>query len=283
MVQRKNEKGGSALHHRERVFQLPDVTGFEASWYFRMDEREYVAYNYPPHMHDALEIYVLLEGDVSFMVEHNLYHLQAGDAIITKPNEIHNCVLNTPGAHKHLCLWFSVQSEALVGDFLQHDFGRNNLISPSRKDKEHLLSLYEKLRAFDEKDGKRYEFSLLLQILETLGKSLSRTLEPQQMPPELRVILSDINDNFLSIKGLDYFTQKHFISQSTLNRLFRTYLHTTPGLYLEAKRLAHSRLLLKKGKSVLAACMESGFSEPSNYIRLFKKRFGITPRQYRES
>ena len=271
------------MHHRERVFQMPDVTGFEASYYFRMEGRESLAYNFPPHMHDALEIYVLLEGDVSFMVEHNLYHLQAGDAIITKPNEIHNCVLNTPGAHKHLCLWFSTSNKALVGDFLDHGFGKANLISPSQSDKELLLELYKKLQECTEKDGKRYEFSLLLQILDALGKNLSRVLEPQKMPPELQTILDDINDNFLCIKGLEYFTEKHFISQSTLNRLFRTYLHTTPGLYLEAKRLAHSRLLLKKGKSVLAACMESGFSEPSNYIRLFKKRFGITPGQYKES
>ena len=283
MEQEKTAKGGRALHHRERVFRMPDVTGFEVSYYFRVDEREYGAYNFPPHMHDALEIYVLLEGDVSFTVEHNLYHLQAGDAIITKPNEIHNCILNAQGAHKHLCLWFSVACEPLLKDFLQHDFGKDNLICPSSEDKKHLLSLYEKLRVSSEKDGKRYEFSLFLQILETLGKSLSCAVAPQQMPAELQVILSDINDNFLSIKSLSYFTEKHFISQSTLNRLFRTYLHTTPGLYLEAKRLAHSRLLLKKGKSVLAACMESGFSEPSNYIRLFKKRFGITPGQYRES
>ena len=262
---------------------MPDVTGFEASYYFRVEEREYVAYNFPPHMHDALEIYVLLEGDVSFMVEHNLYHLQAGDAIITKPNEIHNCILNTPGAHKHLCLWFSLGNRVLIEDFLQHSFGKDNLISPTPQEKAQLLSLYEKLRISSEKDGKRYEFSLFLQILEILGKNLCRAMSPQQMPPELQTILSDINDNFLHIKGLDYFTEKYFISQSTLNRLFRVHLHTTPGLYLEAKRLAHSRLLLKKGKSVLAACMESGFSEPSNYIRLFKKRFGITPGQYRES
>ena len=271
------------MQYRERVFQMPDITGFEASYYFRVDEREYGAYNYPPHMHDALEIYVLLEGDVSFTVEHNLYHMQPGDAIITKPNEIHNCVLNAQGAHKHLCLWFSTQAESLVGDFLRHDFGQNNLISPVKEDKKLLLSLYEKLRTAHAKEGKRYEFLLLLQILDTLGKSLSQALAPQQMPAELQAILADINDNFLSIKGLQYFTDKHFISQSTLNRVFRVYLHTTPGQYLEAKRLAHSRLLLKKGKSVLAACMESGFSEPSNYIRLFKKRFGITPGQYREN
>ena len=44
---------------------------------------------------------------------------------------------------------------------------------------------------------------------------------------------------------------------------------------IESKRLSYSRLLLNSGKSVLVACMESGFPDYSNYIRLFKKRFDI--------
>lgn len=265
-----------------RVLKMTDISGFEANYYCRVGEKR-ISHIFPPHMHDNLEVYVLLEGDASFMVEQSLYHLEPGDAIVTKPNEIHNCVLNSLSVHKHLCFWFSADQGVLLEDFLQHDFGKDNLISPTPEDKEKLYVLYEKLQELNENDGKRYEFSLLLQILELWGKNISCTAPLQQVPAELQSILEDINRNFLIIKNLEYFTEKYFISQSTLNRLFRTHLHTTPGLYLEAKRLAHSRLLLKKGKSVLAACMEAGFSDASNYIRLFKKRFGMTPRQYRDS
>ena len=271
------------MHNRDRALKMPDITGFEANYYFRFEEKVYQPMRFSPHMHDALEIYVLLEGDVSFMVEHKLYHLSPGDAIVTKPNEIHNCILNTTSSHKHACFWFSADNDALLEDFLQHDPGQNNLISPAKEDKKILQSLYKELQNFSEKGGKRYEFSLLLRILDVFGRSLMQPSATQKIPEELQRILEDINCNFLSIKSLDYFTEKHFVSQSTLNRLFRSNLHTTPGLYIEAKRLAYSRLLLKKGKSVLAACMESGFSDASNYIRLFKKRFGMTPRQYRDA
>ena len=54
-------------------------------------------------------------------------------------------------------------------------------------------------------------------------------------------------------------------------------------MYIETKRLSYSRLLLNSGKSVLAACMESGFPDYSNYIRLFKGRFKITPNQYKNA
>ena len=84
------------------------------------------------------------------------------------------------------------------------------------------------------------------------------------------------------MQSLDYFKGKYFVSTSTLNRLFRTYLLTTPMKYIEAKRLAYSRYLLKNGSTVLSACMEAGFSDCSNYIRTFRKRFSITPGQYRE-
>ena len=66
-------------------------------------------------------------------------------------------------------------------------------------------------------------------------------------------------------------------------RLFKEHLNTTPKTYLESKRLVHSQILLKEGKSVLDACMESGFPDYSNYIRLFKRRFGVTPKQYKDS
>ena len=41
-----------------------------------------------------MELYILLEGDVSFVVESSLYKLSAGDAIVTAPNERHYCILN---------------------------------------------------------------------------------------------------------------------------------------------------------------------------------------------
>ena len=83
------------------------------------------------------------------------------------------------------------------------------------------------------------------------------------------------------ISFITLFTRTYFVSQSTLCRMFRKHLQTTPRLYLESKRLAHSRRLLREGKSVLDACYESGFSDYSNYIRLFKRRFSVTPGQYR--
>lgn len=261
---------------------IPGISNYDVKYYFNEENNKYSERSWPFHLHDQLELYILLEGDVSFVVESSLYKLSPGDAIVTKPNEMHNCVLNTLSVHRHICFWFDPSSEFIFGDFLAHDFGKNNLIVPDEASKQRLLNVYKELKiAGDEKDQHK-QFYLTLEMLSIFRRFIFTDAPRQEIPDILKCILDDIDDNFKTIHSLDYFKAKYYISSSTLNRLFRTYLHTTPKMYLESKRLAHSRVLLKSGKSVLAACMESGFSDCSNYIRLFKARFSITPKQYQD-
>ena len=262
-------------------FKIPPISDLGASYYFSANERLCPARIYPYHIHDFVEIYILLEGDVSFAVESSLYKLSAGDAVITKPNEMHNCILNSDSLHKHLCFWFECGSSFLFGDFTAHEFGKNNLISPDAQSKARLSELYAELREASDKNDTHRQFYITLQILYILRKFISVESTPQALPESFNKILGYIDENFTDIGSIEDVISKHYISRSTLNRLFREYLHTTPKKYLESKKLAHSRLLLRQGKSVLDACMESGFSDCSNYIRLFKKHFEVTPRQYK--
>lgn len=272
--------------HREydHILHIPALAELEVTYYFRLNTSVYDARIFPPHVHDHVEFYVLVEGDASFMVENQLYHLRAGDIVLSRPNEMHHCVLNNRSLHKHLCIWFNSKSDYLVRDFI---INRTNIISPNDENKAALLSLYNELEAAGNQNNERLQLSIFLQILDIYSRSmnqnesiLSERLQP--LPEVLHAILDDINENFISIRSLDYFTEKYFISMSTLNRLFKKYLHTSPKLYIESKRLTYSRQLLKQGKSVLSACIDSGFPDYSNYIRLFKNRFGITPKQYKE-
>jgi AraC-like DNA-binding protein len=247
--------------------------------------------NWMPHLHDNIEIYILLEGDVSFAVESSNYKLTPGDAIITKPNEMHNCILNTKSVHRHLCFWFDITSSFIFGDFIKHDFGKGNLIRADEKSKARLLEIYSSLAEATDKNDCYAQFYLTLEMLGILKKfisldneiaeSLSLDNEISEPLSLMKEILLDIDKNFKSIKNLEYFTVKYYLSQSTLYRMFKENLNTTPKLYIETKKLAYSRKLLKSGKNVTEACMESGFSDVSNYIRLFKKRFAVTPKEYR--
>ena len=267
------------MTNRYKTLSVCEPPKLEMEFYYDSTDEQRPARVYPPHVHDCLEIYVLEEGDVSFIVESSSYKLTAGDAIVCKPNEIHNCVLNTTGLHKHFCFWFGRLEQEIFADLINRPFGKENLVCSSPKNKERLLSV---CKAIDTTEGERVRYYRALELIDILCNSKTTTPSLAAIPPVLKCFLEDANENFTEISSLDYFTQKYFLSASTLNRLFKKHLNTTPSLYLETKRLAYSKKLLQAGKSVFDACIQAGFSDYSNYIRLFKKRFGKTPKHYKE-
>lgn len=261
---------------------VPNIEDFNMEYYFHFEKNQVAAKVFPPHVHNTLEFYVLLDGDASFMVEHKLYKLEHGDIIMSRPNEMHNCILNSLSTHAHLCMYFTPTCELVFSPFLSGNFGENNLISPSKEEKTRLYTLYRQLHEATEKSDVRRRFYLTLEILDIFSHNVCKTTTAQILPPVLRDILNDVNKNFRQIHSLAYFTEKYYISASTLSRLFKTYLHTSPKNYLDTKRLACSRTLLKSGYSVTEAAKNAGFPDCSNYIRLFKRTFGVTPRYYQE-
>ena len=264
------------------TLSVPNITNYRVKYYFSHKPVIERAHSFPPHIHDELEVYILLEGDASFIVNNNIYKLTSGDVVISCPNEIHNCILNTNSVHKQLCFWFDPSCEYVFEKFLNLKGEHPHLISPIDEEKAALLSLYTRLEKASENSNSLQQFYLQLNILDILGNNLNNKLSTTTIPQVLQDILDDVANSFTEINCLEFFIEKYQLSQSKLNRIFKKYLNTTPKAYLETKRLAYSRTLLKEeGKSVFDACMQSGFTDYSNYIRSFKKRFGITPNQYK--
>ena len=279
MVKYSGLQGGVCMTHELNVpldFQM------DMKYYLDNDATEKPGKQYPTHIHDTLEIYILFEGDISFMVENSLYKLKPMDMIITKPNEVHNCIINSNTIHKHACFWFDPSNDFLFSALLAHEFGEGNLCTPRPEDAEKIREICLSFeRAAAEQDKKR-QLCLCFELLYYVEKNLgAEAMCAEVLPKLLREILEDIRDNLCHIHTLGYFEEKYFISTSTLHRLFYKYMRVSPKVYLESKRLAYSRLLLERGMSVGEACETAGFSDYSNYIRVFRTRFGMTPLRYR--
>ena len=269
------------MNSQYKTLKIPPIHNFEVEYYYSQEAETREARVFPPHLHDKIEAYVLIEGDASFMVENSLYKMENGDVIITKPNEMHNCILNTNSYHRHMCFWFDSTCSYIFDTLLSHPFGIGNKISPTPENKKRLYEICEQIEKAEEEGKDFRRFYLFLELIDIFNSSVSLTSH-KSLPFLLKEILDDINVNFASIKTLSYFSEKYFVSQSTLNRLFKTHLHTSPKMYLETKRLSQARIYLKEGKSVIHASFLSGFDNYSNFIRLFKKRFDITPKEYKE-
>lgn len=105
----------------------------------------------------------------------------------------------------------------------------------------------------------------------------------RQYPVVLQRMLNHIEDYIelpIFIKHLEFHSQ---MSSASIFRIFRKYFDTTPQKYIISRRLAHAAEVLKNSTVSIAAlsrCCQ--FSTPANFCRAFKKKYGISPKKFRE-
>ena len=237
----------------------------------------------PLHIHNFLEIFLNVSSDISFLVNNNLYPVPEGDAVISRPGDIHMGIFHKAAVQEHICIWIEADFTSPMFSFLRkEDFCP--LFSFDEKTKKELMSLAFSLLDICENEGSELKkASYLLRILTIFEKEASLDAAAQSDIPEpLQRILDDIHENFAEIRSVSDILISHFVSSATLTRWFRQHLHTSPREYLESVRLSNAAVLLSNGYSVTDACMRSGFSDCSHFIVLFKKKFGETPLKYKK-
>ena len=100
---------------------------------------------------------------------------------------------------------------------------------------------------------------------------------------KLEKVESDfIKENFVNEISVKDLAQISHTTVNTLERHFKKYLGVSPYTYIQNCRLAYAVSILEDGGSVLSAAEESGFSDYSHFISLFKKTYGKTPLQYKK-
>ncbi|NRB47271.1 MAG: AraC family transcriptional regulator [Saprospiraceae bacterium] len=92
-----------------------------------------------------------------------------------------------------------------------------------------------------------------------------------------------MEENFgYNLKVEDYAQLCH-MSLSKFKKAFKAYYQTTPAAWLKQRKLDLALHRLRTTNlPINQVSFESGFEDPSHFIRVFKQKHGITPLQYRQ-
>lgn len=235
------------------------------------------------HIHDFFEIYLNLDGDVSFLVEDHVYPIRRGDIIVTAPNEIHRCLYHSDCVHEHFCIW--IRPLPFATDPLRAQFAKNKLLVLPDEEKERIIeACFAFYKSRSEESPRQFvAVKSFFEILDILCADRCNTIEAQSLPSVFSEIIEYISEHYTEPTcNVSHICNIFYLSKSTLCRRFRRYFQTTPSDYIEAKRFSEAKNLLGTGQSVQSACLNSGFSDCSYFIMRFRKRFGITPSQYQK-
>ena len=104
-----------------------------------------------------------------------------------------------------------------------------------------------------------------------------------QYPPLVQRTLTYIDANFSGNLSLHTLASIHSVSESYLSALFhREYGKTITECVMERRMDAAANLLLTTHLQVQTIAQHCGFSDVNYFSKVFKKTYGLTPRQFRE-
>lgn len=229
------------------------------------------------HFHSVYEFYINVEGNLSFLVGNQIHAIDKGDIIVCRPGELHNCIYNGSTIHKYRCLWIYFEPGSEYEKYL-HDANFKQKYSFDQKTNEKINLLFSTFAEcpLTEQKIRLHAFLSLLFENENIAE---QSLAP--VPKHLKNAIEYISKNYAEIKSISDVADHCYISIPTINRLFRKYLSTTPSDFINVAKLSVAKQLLEDGYSVTDACIQSGFSNCSYFITLFRKQYGTTPHKYK--
>lgn len=122
-----------------------------------------------------------------------------------------------------------------------------------------------------------YRLSCLYRLLWQID-SIRSNLPPRYQ--RLLPALSALTDHCEANAPVAHYAQLCGMSEVNFRRLFREYTGCSPIEYRNDRRLEEARNLLRSGEYNVSEAAESvGFSNLSFFIRLYREKFGHTPKQ----
>lgn len=240
------------------------------------------------HAHDFLELYLFLDGSVTYYIEDQVYDLCPGDLLIIPPGRMHRPVIaNERAAYERMVLWveldYIARIDSAAGELQAalRGIGANGYRVPLRGDDLiFAASLFRRIVKM-ERGGVFTSSAIRLYLKDAFEAYSLVEKEARGETAVIPQVIRYLTEHFREPLRLDDLAARFFISKSYLNRHFKAYTNATVYAYLMALRVTHARRMLREGATAAEAGRECGFSDYSTFYKAFKAQTGITPQEFK--
>lgn len=278
----------------EHLQGIHETVDYKEHMNFRLYDND-IAEDYPAHWHTPIEIIMPIENNYTIIVGNNTIKLNPSDIIIICPGVVHT--LKAPATGRRMIFQADITTLRELKEFESI----MNLISPtititsSRMPEVHTIISQKLLDIFDEYNSNHIYLDLsiyakLIDIFTHIGRLDSLLQDILDFKPQMQKeyidhfihICNYITEHCTEDLNLDEVAQLAGFSKYHFTRLFKQFTNITFYKYLTQKRIAVAeQLLINPQLSIAEVALQSGFSNQSAFIRMFKLIKSSTPTEYR--
>ncbi len=244
-----------------------------------------------PHLHLWFELYVLVSGTRELDIENEHYVLEENSLICIAPHYLHRFEGN---CYTRYNINFS---EDYLDDFQLNVISicQHQKISMTKEESAEVFQILDRLitiqnnntNSFKEVKARVFQscFAYFIIVLSQLKNFPStKYVSPNNYSLLTRQIISYLHENYSSQITLDSLAKKYNLSKRTLSGDFKKHTDMTIIDYLLNIRLNEAkRLLSLANKRKLSHIAEQcGFSSEHYFNLIFKKKFHLSPSEYRK-
>jgi AraC-like DNA-binding protein len=249
------------------------------------------------HYDNEIIITYYRKGESSLRVEGNIYNINEGDVVILKPDELHltirssDCYLDKIVYHINESVFeqFGVNPKVFLSNILQKSKGKNNLIPANIAQQYGIIDNLTLCFDYAKENTSESQVLLTCKMVEVISQISKLVCDNNDTTADLSTsnkkvneIISYINRHSTEDITLDFLANKFYFSKYYISHLFKDYVGVSPYDYLIIRRLYNCNNLIRAKYTVKEACFMVGFNNYSNFYRLYKKHFKITPQEFKE-
>ena len=249
----------------------------------------YVKQTFPRHTHEQYAIGVIESGALGFYYRGENVIAPQGQINLCIPGEVHTGQAAADNGWSYRMFYFDPEflqrvSSEIAGCPREIPFFRTGVVD----DPELAVRIQRLHRLMEQQDVPLLEQESML--LLTLGQMVVRHADDppvlQRMKQEktaVSLICQYIQTHYTQNFSIENLAQTVHRSPYHIIHVFREEMGVPPHAYLRQIRIAKAKELLTTGLPLADAAQAVGFTDQSHLNRWFKRLWGITPGQYRNS
>ena len=246
-------------------------------------QKEICPADFPLHIHNAVEICVMLEGSCRVLYENRQIRLEAGDIFFAFPNQPHGYEENCGTVRYLLILPVKPHLEMFYKLLTEH-VPESPLLPKGSWEQLGLLEILQ-LGCQDAKNASLEVMQGYFAVI--VGKLLSiMKLRPYDSDSEnmLRSVLLYIHGHYREPISRKEIARSVGYHESYISHVFSQVLHMGITQYIHTLRVDDACNYLRHTKMpVTQIALELGFGSVRNFNRIFLKETGKTPKEYRNT